>query len=189
MVVRAEAAAETRRRILNAANQVAYERIDLDSVTLDEVAKRAGVTTMTVVRHFGGKNRLLEDLQRAERRRVMASRQVAPGDITEATRVLYDHYEQLGDWGIRAQARELVEPNLRHYLNRARMGHRKWVLETFAPQLKRLHAAKRRMVVDALIVATDVLTWKVLYRDMGRPRPKAEATVQLMIEAIVRRAG
>ena len=184
MLVRAESAASTRRHILAAATRLAYERIDLDSITLDQIADRAGVTAMTILRHFGDKKHLLTEIAKIERKRVIASRRAVPGDIKEAVRVLYDHYDELGDWGIRAQARELVEPSLRRQLNQARLAHRRWVEETFAPQIARSPVNNRSNVIDALVVATDVLTWKLLCRDLGRPRKKAEATVRDMIEAI-----
>jgi hypothetical protein len=57
------------------------------------------------------------------------------------------------------------------------------VKRTFAPQLAGLTGAawKRRLV--SLVVATDLLVWKLLRREMGLSRPTAERIVIEMITA------
>jgi hypothetical protein len=62
-----------------------------------------------------------------------------------------------------------------------RAWHRAWVERTFAPQLARSrgHARERRLV--ALVVATDILVWKLLRREIGLDRASAERTVIEMI--------
>src|SRR5260370_42666326 len=58
MVARAEAAATTAERILDAAVEVFWE-LPTDQISLDEIARRAGVTVQTVIRRFGGREGLL----------------------------------------------------------------------------------------------------------------------------------
>ncbi|HWO84541.1 MAG TPA: hypothetical protein VNM38_12250, partial [Solirubrobacterales bacterium] len=50
MKARAEAAEATRRKILEAV-EVAFEELFYDEITLTEVARRAGVSVQTVLRH------------------------------------------------------------------------------------------------------------------------------------------
>jgi AcrR family transcriptional regulator len=57
MVARAEAAAATAERILDAAIEVFWETPG-EQFSLDEVARRAGVTVQTVIRRFGGRGGL-----------------------------------------------------------------------------------------------------------------------------------
>src|SRR5918997_3412654 len=59
MRARAEAAAETGRRILGAVIELHMERF-FDQVSLEDIAERAGVTVRTVIRRFGSKERLVE---------------------------------------------------------------------------------------------------------------------------------
>ena len=59
MRARAEAAAETGRRILEAVIELHRERF-WDQVSLEDIAERAGVTVQTVIRRFGNKERLID---------------------------------------------------------------------------------------------------------------------------------
>src|SRR5215471_16810510 len=87
MSARAEAAAATRGRILDAAIALFWERPMLD-ISLEEVARRAGVSLPTVIRHFGDKERLLAAGIEREEERVGHQRDEAPaGDVPAAVRI------------------------------------------------------------------------------------------------------
>jgi AcrR family transcriptional regulator len=58
MVARAEAAARTRERILDAVIALASERF-VEDIGLADIAEAAGVTVQTVLRHFDGREALL----------------------------------------------------------------------------------------------------------------------------------
>ena len=53
--------------------------------------------------------------------------------------------------------------------------HQEWLAEVFGDVLP-ADAAARRHVLLELHAATDVYTWKLLRRDMGRPRARAESS-------------
>src|SRR6476619_6918033 len=96
-VARAESAAATGERILDAAIEVCWE-LPGDQLSLDEVARRAGVTVQTVIRRFGGRDGLLAAAGEREAGRIRDQRDQAPvGDVATAVRVLVDHYEAYGD--------------------------------------------------------------------------------------------
>ncbi|MFL5885485.1 MAG: helix-turn-helix domain-containing protein, partial [Thermoleophilaceae bacterium] len=57
MTARAEAAAATGERILEAAAELFHAR-PFDEVTLEDVARRAGVSSQTVIRRYGSKEGL-----------------------------------------------------------------------------------------------------------------------------------
>src|SRR5215212_6827856 len=97
MRARAEAAAETGRRILEATIELHRERF-FDQVSLEDIAERAGVTVRTVIRRFGSKERLIEAAAEAANREVTHQRDRAPvGDIEGAVKNLVDHYEEWGE--------------------------------------------------------------------------------------------
>src|SRR5918999_623623 len=97
MRARAEAAAETGRRILEATIDLHRERY-FDQVSLEDIAERAGVTVRTVIRRFGSKERLIEAAAEVGTRQVTHQRYQAPiGDIAGAVNNLLDHYEEWGD--------------------------------------------------------------------------------------------
>ncbi len=95
MVARAASVAATGERILDAAVSLFWE-LPGEQVSLDEVARRAGVTVQTVIRRFGGREGLFAAAAEREVERVRAQRDEAPaGDVAGAVRVLLDHY---GRW-------------------------------------------------------------------------------------------
>jgi len=57
---RAEIAARTRERLVEAAAQLLREQADFRAVSLDAVAKAAGVTRLTIYNQFGSRRGLLE---------------------------------------------------------------------------------------------------------------------------------
>lgn len=183
MGARAAAAEATRRRILDAAMGLFAERF-YDEVTLDEVARRAGVTAQTVIRHFGSKEGLVDagiaDLTPV----VSAQRAEAPvGDVAGAVSNLFDHYEEWGDLVLRVLAQEERVPPFRRVTGSGRRVHREWVERTFAPFLAARKTPGRRLA--QLATLTDVYVWKLLRRDHGLERKEAERALAEMIQALI----
>lgn len=183
---RAEAVEATRTRILDAARDLIKERLDPGAITVQETASRAGVSAMTVARHFRSKAALIGALEARERDRILAIRSAPVGDVPAAIKGLYDHYEEAGDLGLRMQAVEHMRPGLHQILTRARTEHRRWVENVFAPQLKIAQPSERNELVTALVIACDLLTWKQLRRDLGLSRRKAESIVRRMVVALTK---
>ena len=181
MVARAEAAAGTHRRIIDAALALYTER-DFDQVSLDDVAARAGVTVRTVLRRFGTKEALLEEVAEAGDKAIEDRRRdVSPGDAAAAVRRVVADYERYGDAIMRLLSQEHHAPAFRRIADRGRGLHYEWVERTFAPQLSRRSRAGRRRLLAALIAITDVYTWKLLRRDLRLGR---EATVRTLGEMV-----
>src|SRR3712207_4528033 len=123
MRVRAEAAAETGRRILEAVIELHMERF-FDQVSLEDIAERAGVTVQTVIRRFGSKERLIEAATEVVNRQVVRQRAQAPvGDIEGAVKNLVDHYEEWGDSVLRLLAQEERVPAFRAVTDAGRALH------------------------------------------------------------------
>jgi len=59
--------------------------------------------------------------------------------------------------------------------------HRDWVARVFAPLLDGLSGSARKRRLVELIVATDLLVWKLLRRDMRLGRATAERIVTEMV--------
>lgn len=183
MRARAEAAEETRRRIIDAAIDLYYDGRGPDS-TLQDVAERASVSVQTVLRHFGTRAALDEAAAAEARQRVEEERRATPGDADAAVRALFDHYERLGRRVIVLLARESLGGG--PGLSGGRQAHREWVEAAFAPQLAELPTGRRQELVDQLVVATDVYTWKLLRLDAGLDRGSAERRVRDMAAALLR---
>jgi AcrR family transcriptional regulator len=184
MAVRAERAAATKQRIVEAARSLASA--SPAGFTLDEVAERAGVSVQTVLRIFGTKDALFVATVGSSRSpRVTTVAEAA--DPGSAVAVLFDDYEEIGMRVIGMLAEEHRSPEIARILQAGRADHRGWVENTWAPQLKAFRGAARRKVVLALLAATDVYLWKLLRIDLSLPRAEAEAVIRrLVVGALVR---
>jgi AcrR family transcriptional regulator len=184
MRARAEAAAETGRRILEATIELHRERY-FDQVSLEDIAERAGVTVQTVIRRFGSKERLIEAAAEEGNRQVSRQRNQAPiGDIEGALKNLIDHYEQWGDSVMRLLAQEERVPAFRAVTDAGRALHHEWVERTFAPLLAERTGTARQRLLAELIAICDVYFWKLLRRDLRLSREQTELALKEMILAL-----
>jgi AcrR family transcriptional regulator len=184
MVARAQAAEQTRARLLESAWRHFSEQ-PFDAVRLADVAAQAGVSLPTLHNNFGTKDALFaaawgSRMGVEETRRESA----APGDARAALRALYDSYEQEGDAVLRMLAQEERIPAVKKQADGGRAWHRAWVARTFRAALGIVAGAARERRLTELVVATDLLVWKLLRREMGLPRRAAEGVVLEMIAAL-----
>ena len=187
MRARAASATATRQRILDEATTLLKSHFRSD-IHLDDVASAAQVSVQTIMRLFGSRAALIEEAATELQRHISGQRDRAePGDIDGAIAGLFDHYEEVGDIVIHNLAQE-DDPALQLGINIGRVRHRQWVEHHFAPQLARYDPSERAMLVDALVCACDVYTWKLLRRDMGRSRGDAERTMAWTIKTLLREA-
>jgi AcrR family transcriptional regulator len=185
MTARAESVAATGERILDAAVEVFWE-LSGEQLSLEEVARRAGVTVQTVIRRFGGRDGLLAAAAEHEAERVSRQRDEAPvGDPTGAVHVLVDHYEEMGDRVIRLLAEEERVPALSEILERGRTLHREWCARVFEPALAGLARTERRRRLAQLVAVCDVYTWKLLRRDSGLSRRQTENALIELLEPLM----
>ena len=183
MVARAEAARATRERVLAAAWR-RFADLPYEDVRLADVAADANVSVQTVHASFGAKERLFVAAWRWAIGPEGARRDRAPiGDVRAAIRLLYDSYELQGDASLRLLAEEDRIPAIREMTDAGRAWHRAWVERTFAPLLRGSRGAARERRTVALVVATDILVWKLLRREMRLERPTAERIVIDMVTA------
>ena len=183
MVARADAAAATGERILDAAWRHFSER-PYEEVRLTDIATDAETTVQTLHSRFGTKDELFLAAWARTIGGEGVRREAAPvGDVRKAVRVLYDSYELQGDAGLRLLAQEERIPAVRWMTDAGRVWHRAWVERTFAPLLGDLTGAARERRLVKLILATDILVWKLLRRELGLGRRVAERIVVEMITA------
>jgi AcrR family transcriptional regulator len=183
MTARARAAAATGERILSTATEVFLGR-PYEQVSLDDVAREAGVTVQTVLRRFGSKEDLVAAAAEVGIERVRAARARAPiGDLAGAVRNLVDHYEEWGARVLRMLAQEESVPPFRKVTEAGRRLHRAWVERTFAPWL-RISGGVRAQRLAQLVAVTDVYVWKLLRRDQGLSRSATERTLLELLQLI-----
>jgi AcrR family transcriptional regulator len=185
MVARAEAAATTAERILDAAVEVFWE-LPTDEISLDEIARRARVTVQTVIRRFGGREGLLAAGIEREAEKVGRQRDEAlPGHPAGAVGVLVEHYEVFGDRVLKMLAEEERIPALKAIVRRGRRIHRDWCARVFAPALVRLRGLERERRLAQLVAICDVYTWKLLRRDAGLSRRQTELAMTELLNPLL----
>lgn len=184
--IRAQRVEENEARILEAAERL-FSTVLFDRVTLDAIAREAGVTIPTLQRRFGSKEGILTAVGEKVRARVGRQRGTPPaGDLRAAIRQLVEHYELEGRLVWHLLRQEDDSPALAAALDEGRATHRRWVAVAFEPVISARPAAERRALIDALVAATDLFVWKLLRLDLGRGRAQVEKTILTMVEAIVR---
>jgi AcrR family transcriptional regulator len=184
-VARARAEAQTRTALLDAADE-AFLSGPWDRVALESIARSAGVSKQTLLRHFGSKDGLLEAVLRRGFAGVEEQRLGAPThDIAGAVDNLLDHYELRGGRAMRSSNLDLAGP-LADLGRRARQFHYDWVEHAFGGWLDGAHAAERRRLRAALIALCDVQAWWILSNDLGLSRAEVRA---ILIMAITRLLG
>jgi AcrR family transcriptional regulator len=188
MTARAEAAAATGERLLAAAWKHFGTRA-YDEVRLREIAADANVTEQTLLARFHSKDELLTAAYRWWGMYEMERRDAASADrLPDAVANVFDHYEAHGRAILRMLSQEDRIPAIRNLTDRGRAYHRDWANRVFQRLLAPLPRAGRDRRLTALVIATDVLTWKQLRLDMPLNRPQAEKIVVEMIESYSRRS-
>ena len=181
MVARAEAAAATAERIMDAYVELFNERPS-DQIGLDQIAALAGVTVQTVLRRFGSKEKLFAATTRRESERVRDDRfVVTPGDVTGAVANLIDHYEEMGDFVMRMLAQEESVPAIKAITDNGRLLHRDWCEKAFAPFLPPAGSDTGDRRRAQIVAICDVYTWKLLRRDSELSRRDTEQAIVEML--------
>jgi AcrR family transcriptional regulator len=178
MGARAQAVEQTRSRILHTTIALAGERPFAD-ITLDAVAELAGVSVQTILRQFGSRDGLVAAGAELATAEIIEERRTPAGDVPAAMRSLADHYEQLGRTALLMLAQEGHDDLARQVTDRGKAMHRQWVTEAFAP------ATADERVLDLLVVATDVYTWKLMRIDRGHTRAVTERRMHDLVDAVL----
>jgi AcrR family transcriptional regulator len=183
MGARAEAVAETRQRIIEALFELGRERMFPD-ISLDDVAAAADVSVQTILRHFKSRAGLAEATMDHAIARVAEERRVPVGNVDAAVAVIVEHYEDRGRTALLMLAQESSDPQVAELTRRGRAMHRRWVTEVFAP-----FAGPRHPLIDLLVVATDVYTWKLLRIDRRHSRARTAQLIHQLVSSILDSAG
>jgi AcrR family transcriptional regulator len=184
MVARAEATAATRSRLLEAAWRQFSEH-PFEHARLADVARDAQVSLPTLHSHFGTKDKLFVAAWRWRMTPESARRDATPpGDVDAAVRTLYSSYEQDGDAVLRLFTQEDRIPAVHEMLDDGRRRHRAWVERTLGELVEGSTGAERERRLVSLVVATDLLVWKLLRREMGLGRETAERIVTEMVTRV-----
>ncbi len=178
MGARAQAVEENRRRIVESLVRLAGER-PLSDISLEDVAGAAGVSVQTVLRQYGSRDSLFTQAMEQATDDVVESRRTPPGDVDAAVRTVVQHYEDRGRTALLMLGQESYDDTARRATDLGKQMHRDWVREAFAP------ATDDVAVLDLLVVATDVYTWKLLRLDRGLSRTTTQKRMLDLVTAVL----
>jgi AcrR family transcriptional regulator len=183
-VARAASEERTRTALLDAAEEAFFAK-RWHEISLEAVARRAGVSKQTLLRHFGSKEGLLEHGFRRAFDRVRAQRMVAPtDDIEGAVDNLLAHYDEYGERALKMAAMD-GDGAVAEVGRAARELHYDWVDQTFGTWLRAARGKRRGRLRSALIALCDVQTWAILSRDLALPRAEVRATLIVSIRRLL----
>lgn len=184
-MARERAQQHTRDALLDAADDE-FDKGGWQKASLEAIAKRAGVTKQTLLRHFGSKDGLLLQALMRGGAQVLEQRWNAPaGDVEGAVDNLLDHYETWGERALRIGAWQSGPAMLAMLSKAARQVHYDWVEYAFAPWLEHLDGKGRARRRAALIALCDVQTWWILSHDLGLERSEVHAILTDLIERLI----
>ena len=188
MTKRSDASAGTRRRIAEAALALFKER-DYDDVSLNEIARAAGVSHQTVLNHCESKAGVLLAAGElfSEEIRALEADAVA-GDVLSVVHTTCVRYEALGDANARWAAMSTRSPEVAEGLARGRSGFQTWLEDMLGDLLPGENEPdERRRVLLGLHAALDVFTWKLLRRDLGLDQEQTEAQLTDLVLGVLAR--
>ncbi len=184
MSARADAANATAERLLAAAWRHFATR-PYEQVRLREIAAEAGVTVQTLHLRFHSKDEMLSAAYTWFGQQEISSRPPAPAaSISEALALLFDRYEEHGQAVLRMLSQEERIPAIKRMTDAGRAYHRHWVQTTFEPQLEDLSGEPYERRLAAILLATDLLAWKLLRQDMQLDRETSEQVIAEIIQSL-----
>ena len=187
--VQAEVAALTAQRIIQAGLALFDEQWG-DTITLEQIAERAGVTTQTLLRHFGSKERLADAVSQ-EAFRLSQQQLVEPpsGDLVTIAAGLVAYYDAGGKRMLRGLAQEQRYPELHSIIDVARAAHKAWLERAFASFLDPLDtdALAHARLLAQLTTLTGVYTWHMLRVECALSSAEAAQALQEMLAALLTR--
>jgi AcrR family transcriptional regulator len=185
-VARAAAQERTREALLGAATEEFYAG-RWQHASLELLAKKAGVTKQTLLRHFGTKEELLMKALLQAYVEIRDQRWSAPpGNLRGVLDNLLDHYEAWGERSMSVGAFQGDTGGLDTFAQAAREFHYAWVEYAFGPWLERRRGKARARCRASLIVLCDVQTWWTLSHDLRLARAEVHATLTDIIKGVLK---
>lgn len=182
---RARATEVTGERILDAA----YDRFvgaAYDEVTLDQIARDAGVTVQTVIRRFESKDGVVRAVAARVTARVLTQRGEAPeGDVHGAVANLVDHYETEGDMALHLLHQAHRVPAFAEITDAGKRFHADWCARVFADWVDGLTGVDRERRLAQVVAICDVYTWYLLRRQRGLSRRQTELALTELLEGVL----
>ncbi|MDZ7765786.1 MAG: TetR/AcrR family transcriptional regulator [Melioribacteraceae bacterium] len=185
MTERSKLAAQTTGSIISATERLLTNR-SLNDINLKAIAKEAGTTVQTVLRHMNSREGCIEAVAKVVTERVAKQRESSEYDtIEKKISGLIRHYESEGKLVLNLLAQEQKGDSFASDLTRqGRTFHRNWVEQSY----KKYLPVKEKDTIDALVAVTDIYTWKLLRLDLGRSRNATKRIITNSVKKLLEAA-
>jgi len=178
-------AEKSRQEIIRAVTRLWKEQPTRD-ITLQLVAREAGVTTRTILRKFGSREGLLSETMSQEAARISAERgKATPGDVKGILKALLDSYEYMGELALRNIRLEGELEMARRIGESGRKVHREWCIRMFAQFLPDSASGEYEVRLASFIAATEIYLWKLLRKDMKMSKGQVFEVFRHMVEGLI----
>ncbi len=124
-----------------------------------------------MLRQFGSRDGLVTAAMDAAMADTAAERRTPAGDVRAAVHSVVQRYERRGRTAVLMLAQESHDELARRVTDRGKAMHREWVRDAFSP------ATADDALLDLLVVATDVYTWKLLRLDREHSQAVTERRI------------
>lgn len=181
MSKRSQQAHQTTKKIISATEELLKE-LPLSEINLNSIASKSEITVQTVLRHMESRDGCIKAVARRVADRIEQQRMMGnPDRVEEAIRNLVDHYEAEGDLVLNLLAQENEDPTVAEFTNQGREYHRRWVRHSLLPS----SSQPGRELMDAMVAATDIYTWKLIRLDIGRSKVETANVIQLTVQQLL----
>lgn len=163
-----------------------WSRHSIKDITLEMVAKEAGVTTKTILRKFESKGGLTKESLSYLAAEIESERTLTKvGNVDQILKALLSNYEKMGEAAIRTINLESELEIARQIGAKGRDLHREWCIRMFAPYLPQKQSVNYEIQLTSLIVATEIYLWKLMRKDLKLSKGETFSIFKNLVEGII----
>ena len=167
-----------------------WSRHSIKDITLEMVAKEAGVTTKTILRKFESKDGMINESLFYLATEIKGERTLATvGNIDEILKALLSNYEKMGEAAIRTINLESELEIARQIGAKGRALHRDWCIQMFSPYLPNEQSADYEIQLTSFIAATEIYLWKLMRKDLKLSKGQTFSIFKNLVEGLINQNG
>jgi AcrR family transcriptional regulator len=178
-------AEKTKIKILNAFGDL-WSEYSIRDITLEMVAKEAGLTTKTILRKFGSKEGLTNESLSYLAAKIESERtSTNAGQVDEILKALLSNYEKMGEAAIRTINLESELEIARQIGAKGRKLHRDWCMRMFASFLPDKQSDDYEIQLVSFIAATEIYLWKLMRKDLELSKEQTFSIFKNLVEGLI----
>jgi AcrR family transcriptional regulator len=163
-----------------------WSNYSIKDITLEKVAKEAGVTTKTILRKFESKEGLTNESLSYLAAEIESERTTTKvGDIDDILKALLSNYEKMGEAAIRTINLESELEIARQIGAKGRALHRDWCIRMFASYLPNEKSIDYEIQLTSFIAATEIYLWKLMRKDLKLSKEKTFSIFKNLVEGLI----